>query len=240
VAPREGSRSNFAQLFLLDDMEATNKRINFPGREECNPAIMLQISQYMTLNNPFVATYKNMLQLMREQEQVAMQSGVQPPILTLYIQQNPSDDPRTYNLPTHNEVAILFPTNQNPSHRDIKVHTRHNSNLTIPQTSPSIDPLCYPIFYPNGDSGWTNGIPYTSARTRETMSLCEFHAYRLAFCSYIWNPLHYGRRLFKQLLVDLFCRVEGSRLSFLRRNQAAIRTDQYQGLLDYVQGENRV
>jgi hypothetical protein len=30
VAPRDGSRSNFAQLFLLDDMEATNERINFP------------------------------------------------------------------------------------------------------------------------------------------------------------------------------------------------------------------
>jgi hypothetical protein len=54
---------------------------------------MLQISQYMTSNNPFVGAYKNMFQFMREQEQAAMQSGVQPPILTLYIQQNPSDDP---------------------------------------------------------------------------------------------------------------------------------------------------
>jgi Helitron helicase-like domain at N-terminus len=71
------------------------------------------------------------------------------------------------------------------------------------------------------------------------MSICVFYAFRLAFRIRIWNLLHYGRRLFQQLLVDLYCRVEANRLSFLRRNQGAIRTDQYQGLLDYVKGENR-
>jgi hypothetical protein len=121
---------------------------------------MLQISQYMSVHNPFVAAYKNMHQFMQEQEQIVVCNGSNAEIITLYLQQNPSADPRVYNLPTNNEVAILLPANETPTHRDIKVHTRQNTKLSIPQTSPSIDPLCYPIFFPNGDPGWTNGISF--------------------------------------------------------------------------------
>jgi hypothetical protein len=211
VSPSEGSRSNFAQLFFLDDNEANSERLNYPGREDCNRAIKLQIAQYMALKNPFVAAYKNMQKLMQEQEQLLIQNSLPPRILTLFLQQNTSTDPRVYNLPTSNEVAVLMPTNQLPTNRDIKVHTRHNIKLSTPQTSPSIDPLCYPIFYPKGEPGWTSGIPYALPQGRQSMPICEFNGYRLAVPNNVWNPVHYGRRLFQQLLVDLYCRVKGNR-----------------------------
>jgi hypothetical protein len=79
-------------------------------------------AQYMEINNSFLRAYKSMHDFMREQEQVAVQDGARCKLCAIYLQQTRTVDPRVYNLPTSNEIIILVPAHQTPTHRDIKVH----------------------------------------------------------------------------------------------------------------------
>ena len=40
--------------------------------------------------------------------------------------------------------------------------------------------------------------------------------------------------LFQQYIVDAYCKVEGQRLKYIKRNQGALRVERYQGLLDHL------
>ena len=50
----------------------------------------------------------------------------------------------------------------------------------------------------------------------------------------------YSKRLFQQYVVDMYIKVESSRLDYIRNHQKQIRADLYQGVVDSLQaGENR-
>jgi hypothetical protein len=56
----------------------------------------------------------------------------------------------------------------------------------------------------------------------------------------IFNPILHGRLLFQQFAVDMYIKVESSRLDYVRNSQKEIRADLYQGLMDSIQaGESR-
>jgi hypothetical protein len=49
-----------------------------------------------------------------------------------------------------------------------------------------------------------------------------------------YSVLHHGRRLFQQYAVDMYAKIEGDRLNYLRFNQKELRADLYQGLSDAI------
>ena len=56
----------------------------------------------------------------------------------------------------------------------------------------------------------------------------------------VFNTMLYGKRLFQQYVVDMYIKVESSRLDYIRNHQKQIRADLYQGVVDSLQaGENR-
>ncbi|PWZ30162.1 ATP-dependent DNA helicase PIF1 [Zea mays] len=48
----------------------------------------------------------------------------------------------------------------------------------------------------------------------------------------VFNPILHGKRLFQQFAVDMYIKIESSRLDFIRKNQDRLRADIYQGLVD--------
>jgi hypothetical protein len=46
--------------------------------------------------------------------------------------------------------------------------------------------------------------------------------------------IHYGGRLYQEWMVDQYCKAEELRLSYLRKHQATLRAEVYQGLADSV------
>ena len=50
-----------------------------------------------------------------------------------------------------------------------------------------------------------------------------------------FNTIHRMGRLFQQYIVDMYVKIEGEQLSYLRQNQLQIRAELYQGLADAVQ-----
>ena len=56
----------------------------------------------------------------------------------------------------------------------------------------------------------------------------------------IFNTMLYGKRLFQQYVVDMYIKIESSRLDYIRNHQKEIRADLYQGLVDcLLAGEYR-
>ena len=49
-----------------------------------------------------------------------------------------------------------------------------------------------------------------------------------------FSTIHRSKLLFQQYLVDAFTKIEGNELKFIRRNQAQLRVESYQGLMDHI------
>ena len=63
--------------------------------------------------------------------------------------------------------------------------------------------------------------------------MLQFYAYKLAIHK-DFNPIHHGKKLFQQYLVDAYVKVEAQRLDCIRRNQLQLRVEKYQGLMDQL------
>ncbi|XP_074299985.1 uncharacterized protein LOC141631181 [Silene latifolia] len=74
-------------------------------------------------------------------------------------------------------------------------------------------------------------------RADKRISCREYYAYKFQIRP--GNFLLRGGRIFQQYIVDMYVKIENTRLDFLRLSQDTIRADLYQGILDTLQlGEN--
>ena len=73
---------------------------------------------------------------------------------------------------------------------------------------------------------------------RPRVSQCQYYSYRIAYREEPFSPLHYGRKLFQQYVVDVWVRTEANRLNFHKFNQNKLRADRYLGLMDHLEHEN--
>ncbi|XP_073030017.1 uncharacterized protein [Primulina eburnea] len=72
------------------------------------------------------------------------------------------------------------------------------------------------------------------------VSCREYYCYRLQIRENSSSLLLYGGRLLQQFVVDMYIKLETTRLDYYRRNQAEIRSELYQGIVDsVVNGETR-
>ncbi|XP_074314232.1 uncharacterized protein LOC141649440 [Silene latifolia] len=89
---------------------------------------------------------------------------------------------------------------------------------------------------------WKGRIPCSSrgckcckedTKADKRISFREYYAYKFQIRP--GNLLIRGGRLFQQFIVDMYVKIENTRLDFLRLNQEAIRQDLYQGILDTLE-----
>ena len=68
----------------------------------------------------------------------------------------------------------------------------------------------------------------------------DYYCYKFQMRSGIFNPILYDKCLLQQFAVDMYIKVESTRLDYIRRNQEDIRADLYQGMVDSIySGESR-
>jgi hypothetical protein len=101
--------------------------------------------------------------------------------------------------------------------------------------SQHIDPLCFPLFFPNGDLGWSDKFP-KNPNSKDYLTVLQYYEYRLSYRpnEIIFNPLLYGGRLTQQFFINAYMIIETNRLNWLRYDQDALRISSYQGLLDHI------
>ncbi|UYV80593.1 hypothetical protein LAZ67_19000888 [Cordylochernes scorpioides] len=222
----------------LDSEDANNTRIAASRPLECHPGILTLLDSVLRRVNPYTSAYRQMHQVELAEEHRARIENRQMCQVQMLIRQNHCRDLRRYNAPSVSEVAAIFVDQDGhvPSNRDIAVFPHDCGLVRISPLNPNCDPMTYPLLFPAGDPGWAIGILHEEnmrTSTRNHVTMLQFYSYRLAIRPG-FSPIHYGRRLFQQYVVDAYVKTEGNRLNYIRQNQSLLRVELYQGLMDYI------
>ncbi|QRV79981.1 ATP-dependent DNA helicase PIF1 [Ceratobasidium sp. AG-Ba] len=207
LQPQEGQDAAYAQLFVYDSLdEAANLRSRNAHNVGCDPGLMRELTGVIHAHHHYAGVYK----------QIWERTSNQPvQRLSMVIRQNRTLDPRRYNRPTSDELALIFPGEGLNRERDIIVH-RANENGGIERIStwnPAYIALHYVLL-----------LPY------DPMPGPEVH----------FGTIFRACRLFQQFLVDIWAIIDQARLIWMRMNQATIRRDLYLGLVDALHTDQLV
>ncbi|XP_021761819.1 uncharacterized protein LOC110726658 [Chenopodium quinoa] len=189
---------------------------------------------------------------------------------TIVLSKNPVLDQRVYNAPSVDDVAVIWPENASSSQTlgpHILVTGQSDESHRIYHNYGCYDPLQYPLLFPRGECGWTQGLKKNShpnrraadslpdpimscavhtaaeliaeeetrakrhnTRADKFISAREYYAYKLQIRPN--NMLLRAGRCFQQYIVDMYVKIENTRLDYFRNNQESIRVDLYKGILD--------
>ncbi|XP_036150735.1 uncharacterized protein LOC118648518, partial [Monomorium pharaonis] len=157
------------------------------------------------------------------------------PELQLIFTLKPEMDRRRYNIQRINEVAAVFSTTADGEIPESYVTIRNKNTKTLQSVStmdPNVEPWIYPLFYPYGTQGWHCHLKKLNSNRRITRG--QYIKHRMAIRD-DFNVFLLGRRLFQQWLVDNYVKIEKDRMNFCRAHQKELRSETYQGLIDYMQ-----
>jgi hypothetical protein len=85
---------------------------------------------------------------------------------------DPQKDQRTYNLPVHLEVEVVWVEGQGllrQFDRGVCLHGNNRQITRIQSYNASYDPLSYPIFFPRGEPRWHTDILKTKLRYEDVL-----------------------------------------------------------------------
>ena len=141
--------------------------------------------------------------------------------------------------PKVQDVVVIAPGEQTEP-RDVVLyrtqadHPFKNDTVHIDENHFMYDPTAYPLILPFGDDGYSIDHEYDKKRLT-ALELYRFHMQvRNGF-----NTLLKSKRLYQEWLCDMWSKIEGSRLKFIKHNQAQLRVDQYSGLQDALSYLNK-
>ncbi|KAK9733811.1 hypothetical protein RND81_04G093900 [Saponaria officinalis] len=178
----------------------------------------------------------------------------------ILLNKNTVHDQRTHNTPTSNEVAAIWSESTSSSQASsphIVVFGKSSEPHRIMHYYGCYDPLQYPLLFPSGECGWSQGLKKQSelvsnttvntanhAASWETQSVEKLLAEKNISCREYYcyklqkrpgNLLLRAGRCLQQYIVDMYVKVENTRLDFFRNNQDTIRAELYQGIVDTLQ-----
>jgi hypothetical protein len=170
-----------------------------------------------------------------------IQSNDSVPV-SLRLFRNRQRDPRTYNMPSVDEIAALVvgDIGDDEDGRDIVVRKKDGRFKRLHETHAKYIPLQYPLLFPYGEDQYQENIPLNSLTKTKTkkkrvrVSLRAFISFRLMERFAEDTVVLKSRRLFQQFVVDMYSMMESQRLSFIRHNQSQIRSDFLSGVEEAV------
>ena len=238
----------YSQLYFYDGLEALKHRRESPlSDKNLSVNVMSKIQSVMDRCNPFAASYR----LMRDVEMdelVAAQRDDRVPneVRMFFHEQNPLDG--RLNKPLHEEVAAVFTGKEGaPPEREyivIESNGTNGNNLKIlNDLSEHVDPMSYPILFPNGDPGFKLKMPHIGdnrTEFRNQITLREFYNSRLSIRNDVinFNPIFFSGSLTQQYMIDAYVKIEANRLQYLRFNQANLRVDKYKIVSEFLKNNN--
>ncbi|KAG5537451.1 hypothetical protein RHGRI_024770 [Rhododendron griersonianum] len=134
------------------------------------------------------------------------------------------------------QYPLLFPSGEPGWHQGIKKVKASNrmefcsgQGKVLPHQSATADELITT----------ETAVRQENARKGNMVSAREFYAYRLQIRRNTNSVLLESARLLQQFTVDMYVKIETSRLDYFRNKQEEIRADLYQGIVDSIgQGES--
>ncbi|KAH7701638.1 Protein Y46B2A.2, partial [Aphelenchoides avenae] len=244
--PQDEEDRSYGQLFLVDTAEAVKRRVDDPRNEGMDAELAEIVDRVLRRHNPYVGTYLTADELMKEArarlEQERRTRGefelLPEPQVEIRFHPRYETDPRNYDLPQANEVAAIFTTDCDGLVPEayVTVHERGKDIRRIHYMNPMLEPAAFPLIYPSGCQGYTNGINLlTSDGKRTDISRREYASFRMAVRAGKFNPLHHRGRLFQEWAVSTFAFMEGDRMNFYKLHQKELKADSY-NLRHFLEG----
>ncbi|KAH7698717.1 Protein Y46B2A.2, partial [Aphelenchoides avenae] len=244
--PEDEDERSYGQLFLVDTAEAVKRRVDDPRNEGMDAELAEIIDKVLRHHNPYVGTYLTAYELMKEararleQERRARGEFELLPEPQVEIRFHPryETDPRYCDLPQANEVAAIFTTDCDGLVPDayVTVHERGKDIRRIHYMNPMLESAAFPLIYPSGCQGYTNGIGLLAPDgKRIDISRREYASFRMAVRAGKFNPLHHCGRLFQEWAVSTFAFMEGDRMNFYKLHQKELKADSY-NLRHFLEG----
>ena len=232
--PPNNEPRQYGQIYILEAGEAVEHRMQ--QNENCQRSIMEILHRILIQNNPFAMAFRQMFEIETEEHARAGEAGQSPSAVTMHFRRG--RDQKRYNLPSHDEVAVIFSGEDGapPAAIDITIYPRDRPCCRISHMSANCDPMVYPLLFPRGDLGWHPDMQHTEERCtpkQKRVTLLQFYSYRLAIREE-FSAIHRGGKLFQQYLVDAYVKTESNNLQYIRMNQKKLRVELYQGLMDHL------
>nr|XP_019555677.2 uncharacterized protein LOC109424939 [Aedes albopictus] len=214
---------------MLDSSQATEVRQNHPASELLRTPILDKIDRFMRQNNVLAQHYTMMRQKMIAEEQRAVTSGHEIPVVNMVLKIDRQQDQRRYNAATADEVAMIFVNEDGepPFNRDIRIYPKNPVNsqqqfLNLSILSSNLDPMAYALLYPYGEPGWQPNWQcnaYENAqlnRIRTNVTMLQYKVAQTAIRTAEFNPVMSAGKLTQQWLVDSYLQVEANNLNYIR------------------------
>ncbi|CAF4947438.1 unnamed protein product [Pieris macdunnoughi] len=222
LVPLQGHKPQYNHLYIIEDEAALNDRLSDSRNNMCRSNIMRSLQTMLNEFNPFIKIYKKVAAILAEEELKAASENRPKYSVSVQFYKHKSLDLRRYNTPSNNEVAAIFvgENGELPLNIDFSVQEYSQHLTTLKSTSPNIDPLAFPLLFPNGELGWHDNLQHReeSRTARSRLTMLQFYQYRLAVRKN-FSPLFYAEKLFHEYCVLAYVRIESQRLLFLRMNQ---------------------
>ena len=229
------SEDSYCKLYMVDSNEAMSLRLARKENQLVNKLILEKLDSYIREHNPLAKVFRKMNDVYNVECAKAKQEKRDVPEIKIAFNKDSSKDQRRYNLPQTDEIAAIWVGQDGEPNFDIDFTVSpYGSKLTyIPVTSSKIDALVYPLFHIHGELGWDPFLSRNSAGERSRITMREFYCYRLAQRDE-FNVFHYGGKLYQQFAVDICVRDENNKLNYIRNQQSTLRTEAFDGCMDYV------
>ncbi|XP_044591984.1 uncharacterized protein LOC123270112 [Cotesia glomerata] len=201
---------SYGQLFIVDTNEAAEIRLN--RNIECDLELFKTIDCIIRDHNVFAGSYQMMKDVIDSNSTRDTHGNVIEPELSLLFTLKPGMDARRYNFQRVNEVAAIFSTTADGEIPESYITVANKNTKTLRRLStmdPNTEPWVYPLFYPYGNQGWHDSIPYIKKTTRR-VTRADYYKYKLAIRDE-FNVFLMGRRLTQQWVVDSYVKIEKDR-----------------------------
>lgn len=227
----------YAQLFFYDSSYVTDFRQ--ARQPTLDPTLLKNLHEMLEDNNLFVPFYRTAQERLQELSQAG--NLLLNPRMQLVMES--SADRRRENLPVAQEVAVIIPDESDAaSPRDIILATRDNQQITphlqrIHSDHPAYMPLHYVLLFPHGDLGFHWALRLHNidgSEQQKRLSQHAFYRYHLYLRGGQPSNLFLAGRLFQQYIVDAWACCDQNKLQWMRKHQAAFRSDLYNGLSDII------
>ena len=240
ILPAEGKKSKFSQIFVYD-RESQEKELDDriyhlkPGERKIIKRDTLNtIQSELKKTSPYVKEFKAAAKIFQDNpdKQLKMVIKAKGSVAAKKRKQNPNVE----------DIIVVAPGEQTEP-RDVVLyrsqteHPSKNDTVHIDENHYMYDPTAYPLVLPYGDDGHSIDHIYSKRK----LTALEFYRYHIQVRDG-FNTLLKSRRLYQEWLCDMWSKIEGSRLKFIKNNQDQLRVDQYTGLQDAlaeVKGKNK-
>ena len=153
--PDDPENAHYAQHYLYDPGDANQAWLR--RDPDLDDRTLTILSDMMEQYSPYVRNYNSMRTIVAENTDRKVELG---------FTSDTEIDMRRYNQPQLQEPAAVFVGEEGgpETNRDIVVLPKHAATFRVLELSEHVDPLAYPLLFPNGDPGWTRNMQHDPKR----------------------------------------------------------------------------